>query len=398
MAPEVVVVSALRSAFGKLGGSLKDTPAVSLAADLMKKILGRANVDPREVDEIILGNAGQASTGGMGPVVARQALLTANFPPGVVSVTLDRACCSGLTSVGFGFRTIKSGEAQVILAGGVEVMSQTPLLLKQARWGKRLGSQVLEDPLVLSYFGEPIAKYTGLSAIKQGVDRAEQDWWALTSQQRYAGAEKQRKFEEEIVPVKVSSKGQEILFEKDESPRPSTTLEKLAELPTVYGSPTITPGNAPSLNDGGAMVLLMSREKAEDMGLRPLATILSYTGICGDPKESPGVPGLAVKKVLGKSRLSLSGIDLLEINEAFAAVPLVSTKILGEDDPAKIRDLREKTNVNGGAIAIGHPLAASGSRILMSLINELRRRGGGVGVAAICGGLSQGDAAVIRVE
>jgi acetyl-CoA C-acetyltransferase len=239
----------------------------------------------------------------------------------------------------------------------------------------------------------------GEVAVEHGVTRQEQDEWALRSHQRYGEAFSMNKFSDEMIPVEITAKGAPPrMMVQDEQYRPDVTLEKLAKLPTIYGSPTVTAGNAPGLNDGAAALLIMSKERAEALGLKPLATIVDMANAATAPRLIAEVPAYAIRKVLARTGLTLDQMDLIEINEAFAAVPLVSSKILGEGDPGRVAALRNKLNVNGGAVAVGHANTASGARLMMTLIYELRRCGGGYGVAAICGGLAQGDAAVVKVE
>lgn len=245
---------------------------------------------------------------------------------------------------------------------------------------------------------DPVSVSAGKAAVQYGVSREAQDNWAFLSQQRYKEAEKLGKFNDEIIEVKIKDRdGNDIFFNKDEFPKPYTTLEKLSKLQTVYGSPTITAGNAPGLNDGASAILLMSGETAKEFGLKPLAEIITTESAADSPGLSAIVPGTVIKKIITKLNMTLEDIDLIEINEAFAAMPLCSIKVLADGNSKKEEELKEKTNVNGGAIAIGHPLGASGARIVMTLMYELRRRGGGYGIASICGGLAQGEGVLVKV-
>lgn len=264
-----------------------------------------------------------------------------------------------------------------------------------------MGSVTMEDPLFRLGYRDynPVAVDAGEVAVEHGIGREEQDEWALRSHQLYGKAHSEGKFKEEMMPLEVGTKGDKpVVLEIDEQYRSDVTLDKLAKLPTIYGSPTCTPGNSPGLNDGATAVLLMSGKKAAELGFEPLASIVSVATVAMKPRLLAEVPAQAIKVALGKAGLGVDDISLLEINEAFAAVTLVSSKILGDSDRARTARIRERLNVNGGAIAIGHPNAASGARLVMTLAYELRRRGGGYGVAAICGGLAQGDAIVIRVD
>jgi acetyl-CoA C-acetyltransferase len=401
---DVVVVSAVRTPFGKFGGTLKDIPSIELGAMVIREALRRVNVKGEEVEETYYGSAVPGEVGLETDVPARQATLKAGLPADHVSLTLDRACCSSLAAVRLGFRGVRAGEIEVALGVGAENMSRTPLIVPpHVRWGTKLGNIELWDGLFgLGYKGfNPVSVDAGEVALEYGITREDQDRWAYQSQMRYAKAFSEGKFKlgEELMKVEIPlKKGPPIVLEKDEFPKSDTTLEKLAKLPLVYGSPTVTAGNAPGLDTGASAILIMSEKKAKERGLKPLAKILSMVATATTPRLIAAIPGFTVQKALEKARVPLGQVDLIEINEAFAAMPLVSTKILADGDSKKMQSLLEKTNVNGGAIAIGHPVGASGARILMTLIYELRRRGGGIGVASICGGLAQGDGAVVQVE
>ncbi|MFB3813373.1 MAG: thiolase family protein [Terriglobales bacterium] len=398
---DVVVVSAVRTPFSKFGGALKDMHSIDLGVVVIRESLKAVGLTGAEVDEMYYGMCIQSEAALESNVNGRQALLRAGLPPTVLSMTLDRACCSSLTCVQLSFRSIRAGNADVCLAVGVENMSNTPLVMNGIRWGRGLQPPVIRDHLnPISYTGfNAIAKDAGDSAVEHGVTRDMQDRWALRSQQRYQEAAKQGKFKDEVVPVCIPQhKRPPVVFDTDEFPKPDTTLEVLAKLPTIYGSSSVTAGNAPGLDAGASAVLLMRRAKAEELGLKPLATVLAAESVAVAPEKIAEAPAPAIQKALAKAAVRLDQIDVIEINEAFAAVPLVSTKILASGDERTWRALLEKTNVNGGAIAVGHPVGASGARILMTMMYELRRRGGGFGACAICGGLGQGDAAVIRVE
>lgn len=401
---EVVVVSAVRTPFGKFGGTLRDIPSIELGAMVIREVLQRANVKGEEVEETYYGVAVPGEVGLETDVPARQATLKAGMPGDSVSITLDRACCSSMAAVRLSYRAIKAGEIEIALGVGSENMSRTPLVVPPyVRWGSRLGSIEVWDGLHgLGYKGfNPVSVDTGEVALEYGVSREDQDRWAYGSQMKYAKAFSEGKFKigEELMKVEIpQGKRPPIVFEKDEFPKPDTTLEKLSKLPTVYGSPTVTAGNAPGLDTGASAILIMSEKKAKEKGLKPLARIISMIATATAPRLIAAIPGFTIQKVLEKSGLGIDQIDLIEVNEAFAAMPLVSAKILANGDPEKMKSILEKTNVNGGAIAIGHPVGASGARILLTLIYELRRRDGGMGVASICGGLAQGEGAIIEVE
>lgn len=399
---EVVVCAAIRTAIGKFGGALRETPTVDMAAAVIRGLLDRTGLAPDQVDEVDLGVTVQAECEDLAaPVIARQALLKAGLPPETVSLTVERACCSGLTAIQTGWRSLKLGEARAVIAGGADCLSRAPMVVRPLRWGSRLGHIKIRDPLFELGYQDfaPLARDAGEVAVELGITRAEQDGWALRSQQRFAAAAQRGVWQEEIIPLQVPGpRRQPVTFAVDEFPKPDTTLAGLAALPTIYGSPTVTPGNAPGLNDGAAALLLTTRDRARALGLPVLATVVDCVSTAADPRLIATVPARAVSTLLNRNRLGLSEVDLLEINEAFAAVPLCSTKLLGEGDPDRVAALREKTNVNGGAIALGHPLGASGARIVVTLLHELRRRQARHGVAAICGGLGQGDALLLRVD
>ncbi|MEA3222450.1 MAG: thiolase family protein [Thermodesulfobacteriota bacterium] len=395
---EMVVVSAVRTPFGRFGGLLKDFSAVELGTMAVKFVMEKINLEPKTVDELFMGVAILAGTAS---VAARQIIFTTGLSPETPSLTLDRACCSSMTCTALAMRNILAGEIETAIAGGMEAMSQTPLVARNARWGLRLGGIMLEEPLFMRnpIVDMPIAVGVGEVALEYGFGREDQDQWALGSHQKYFEAFNAGRFADEIHPVEVSQKkGSAVLMDKDESPRPDTSMEKLSKLPAVYGGKTVTAGNAPGLNDGATALVLMSKEKQKEMGLEPLATILSYANMAGDPLSSPYMPALSTQKALKKAGLRLKDMKRIEINEAFAAVPLVSTKVLSDGDGQLLKHFRSITNVNGGAVAIGHPTGASGARLIMTLIYELRRLGGGLGSAAICGGYGQSDAVIIKVD
>lgn len=402
---DVVVIGAVRTAFGRYGGALRLVPSIDLGAAAIREVLCRTGVSGNLIDEVYYGSCQPLETGLEIDVPARQAILKAGLPPETISMTLDTACCSSLDAVFLGYRAIQGGNANVVLAAGADNMGRQPYYLPpEFRFGEHKGDLRIIDGAFrgIAYpvpGVSPVSVDAGKEAVEYGVAREEQDRWALGSNQKYAAALEAGRFREEMMALELpQEKGTQVTLDRDEQHRPDTTLEKLASLPTVMGSPTVTAGNAPGINAGASAMLISSRAKARALGLRPLATILSVVRIAQDPSRIASAPAVAIRKALAEARLSLEDIDLIEINEAFAAVPLVSTKILAGGDEARRRSLLERTNVNGGAVAIGHPVGASGARILMTLTYELRRRGGGLGVAAICGGLGQGSGAVIQGE
>lgn len=399
---EVVIVSAVRTPFSKFGGILKDFRSIDLAALVIRECLQRVDLNPAEVEEVNYGLSIILEAGIETDVPARQATLFAGFPPESISLTVNRACCSSLSALRLGYRAIRSGEIDVALAVGSDNMGRAPLIAPGIRWGNRLGNVVLKDPLFKLGYPDfaPLAKDAGDVAVEYGVSREEQDAWAVGSHQKYFQAFEQGKFVvgEELMPVEVSQKkGPSIPFTQDESPREDSNMAQLAKLPTIYGSPTVTPGNAPGLSTGATAILIMSADKAREKGLKPLATILSSVASAMDARYIASIPAPTITKALEKAGQKLEQMDLIEINEAFAAMPLVSTKILADGNKSRQQELLARTNINGGAIAIGHPVGASALRITMTMMYELLRRGGGSGVAAICGGLAQGEGIVIKV-
>lgn len=403
---DIVIVSAVRTPFGKFDGLMKSISSIDLGMIVLKEVVKRINLDPKEVDEVYYGTCIPAEYALYTNVPARQITLLAGFPEDNISLTIDRACCSSMTALRYGYRAIKAGDADVVIASGAENMSNTALIAsaEKARWGSRLGHIQLEDILFeLGYSRKgfaPVAKDSGEVAVEHGITREMQDEWALNSHQRWFEAYNNGKFllGEEIMPVEIPQrKGNPIILDRDEPPRDNVSLEKMAKLPTIYDSPTVTAGNAPGLNSGASAMVIMRRSKAENMGIKVLATIDACQPAAGTPKYMAEVPAQAIKKLLEKTDYNLDNVDVIEINEAFAAVTLVSLKVLAENDTDKFEILKQKTNVNGGAIAIGHPVGASGARVTMTMMYELIRRGGGTGIAAICGGLSQGEAILVKV-
>jgi acetyl-CoA C-acetyltransferase len=400
---DIVIVSAVRTPFSRFDSAMADIPSIDLGVMVMKEVIKRVGVKPEEVEDIYYGSCIPAEWALELDVPARQATLLAGFPAENISVTLDRACCSSLTALRLGVMSIKAGEATIVMAVGSENMPRTPHLAPGLRKGVRLGHIKLIDPLFeLGYQAKgfnPVARDAGEVALEHGITREMQDEWALGSQEKYAKAvaDGKLKIGEELLPVVIpQKKGDPIVIEKDESPR-KTSMEALAKLKPIYGSPTVTAGNAPPISAGSSAILLMTRKKAEEKGLKPLATIVTVISSATVPRGIAVIPAYTIEKALGRAGLSLDQMDLIEINEAFAAMPLVSTKLLAKGDEKKWKELREKTNVNGGAIAIGHPVGASAARITMTMAYELRRRGGGYGVASICGGLAQGEAVILKV-
>ncbi|RYG71563.1 acetyl-CoA C-acetyltransferase [Lentibacillus lipolyticus] len=390
---KAVIVSGARTPFGTLGGGLKQLTASELGGKAIREALGRADLDGEAVDEVIMGTVLQ---GGQGQIPSRQAARNAGIPWEVKTETINKVCASGLRSVTLADQLIRAGDEDVIVAGGMESMSNAPYILPDARWGHRMGDKkvvdmMVHDGLTCSFAGVHMGSYGNSTAEEYGLTREAQDEWSYRSHQRATKAMDDGKFADEIVPVEVPQrKGDPITVDTDEAPRRDTNLEKLAKLrPAFDRDGTITAGNAPGVNDGAGAFVVMSDEKAQELGKAPMATILGHAEVAVESKDFPKTPGLVINKLLEKTGYSKQDIKLFEVNEAFAAVSLASGKI-ADIDP-------EKINVNGGAVALGHPIGASGARIILTLIHELKRQGGGLGIAAICSGGGQGDAVLIEV-
>ncbi len=388
----VVIASATRTAIGKFGGSLKDFTPGQLGSIVLKDALKRADVDTGEVDEVVMGNVLSA---GHGQNVARQAAIAAGIPVEVSSYCVNKVCGSGLKSIILGTQAIMLGDADIVLAGGVECMSTTPYALKKARWGVKMGNDEIVDLMVHDGLWDIFNNYhMGITAEnvaqKFGITREEQDEFSARSQNKAEAAIKAGNFKDEIVPVPVPQpKGDPVLFDTDEFPRFGTTKETLSKLkPAFKKDGTVTAGNASGINDGAACVLLMSEEKAKDKGIEPLATVKSY-GLSGVAPEIMGTgPIDATKKALLRAGIATGDLDRIEANEAFAAQSIAVNKSLGLNP--------DRVNVNGGAIALGHPIGASGSRILVTLLYELKRSKSAYGLATLCVGGGQGVAMVVK--
>jgi len=388
----VVIVSATRTAVGKFGGSLKDFNPGQLGSVVLKDARRRAGVEQNEVDEVIMGNVLSA---GHGQNVARQAAIWAGIPKEVPSYCVNKVCGSGLKSIVLGAQSIMLGDADAVLAGGVESMSTAPYALKKNRWGAKMGNDEILDLMIHDGLWDIFNNYhMGITAEnvaeKYGITREEQDEFSAKSQNNAEAAIKAGKFRDEIVPVEIpQAKGEPILFDTDEFPRFGTTKETLAKLkPAFKKDGTVTAGNASGINDGAAAVLLMSEDMAKEKGIEPLATIKSY-GSCGVPPEIMGMgPVCAARKAIERAGIATGELDLVELNEAFASQSIAVSRELGLNP--------DRVNVNGGAIAIGHPIGASGARIMVTLLHELRRRKGTYGLASLCIGGGQGIAMVVK--
>ena len=395
---EVVIVSAARTPFGKFGGDLKDIPAVYLGGLAIKETLRRAGIQGSMIDEVIMGMVVPA---GSGQIPGRQASIKGGIPHTVPVLTINKVCGSALKAISMAAQIIKAGDADIVLAGGMESMSNIPYIAPSVRWGARMSDVLMKDAMVLDGLWCPendvhMAVIGGSVAIENGITREMQDAWSVRSQQKWAEGEKNGYFDDERFPVEINTRKGVSTITRDESPRPETTLESLSKLkPLFVKDGTVTAGNAPGTNDGASAVLVMSREKAEELGVPILATIKGYSQVGRESRYISTVPGLAIQQLMTKNNLTIDDFDIFEINEAFAAVPLVSCKcILGMDD----KTMDEKVNVNGGAVAVGHPIGATGARILMTMIYEMKRSGKKSGIAAICSGMAQGDAIWVEVE
>jgi acetyl-CoA C-acetyltransferase len=388
---EVVIVSACRTAIGSFGGTLRDIPASKLGAIAIKEAVKRANLEPGEVEEVIMGNVLQA---GQGQNPARQAAMAAGIPQEVPSFTVNKVCASGLKAVILAAQAIALGDCRIAVAGGMENMSLAPYAVPKARWGERMGHDqfvdlMIHDGLWEIFYGYHMGVTAENVAKRYNITREEQDRFGLASQEKAWAAIRGGKFKEEIVPVEVpQKKGPPVLFEVDEHPR-ETSMEKLAALkPAFLPDGTVTAGNASGINDSAAALVLMSHQEAKARGLAPMARIRSWASAGVDPAYMGTGPIPATRRALEKAGLTIQDLDLVELNEAFAAQSLACIRELGLD--------MEKVNPNGGAIALGHPIGASGARILVTLLYEMKRRGAHLGLATLCIGGGQGCALIVE--
>lgn len=390
-----VIVAAARTAIGKFQGAISGLPAVDLGASAIRGAIERAGIDGEQVDYVIMGQVLQAGTG---QITARQAAVKAGIPKSVPAITINKVCLSGLNAIALADQLIRAGEISVAVAGGMESMDQAPYLLPKARTGYRMGDGKIVDSMIYDGLWDAFNhKHMGDQSddVNQEfkISRGDQDAWAARSHERAAQAIADGRFAEEIVPVWVPQrKGEPVAFEVDEGVRADTTVESLAKLKPAFRSDgTITAGNASQISDGGAAVVVMSKERAQELGLEPIAEIVAHGMSADEPPYLHTVPALALQSALKKAGMAPSDLDLVEINEAFAAVALHSAHMLfnGSGD--------DKVNVNGGAVALGHPIGCTGARLTVTLLHELKRRGGGIGAAALCGGGGQGDAVIYRV-
>jgi len=388
---EVVIVSALRTAVGSFGGSFKNVPAVDLGAEVIKGVLAETGLDPATIDEVILGNVLQA---GLGQNPARQAAMKAGIPEEVPAMTVNKVCGSGLKTVNLAAQAIKAGDGEIFMVGGMENMSRAPYSDPKARWGKRMGDSktidiMIKDGLQCAFNDYHMGITAENIAEKWNLSREEQDQFAATSQQRAEKAMAEDRFSDEIVPVSVPQRrGDDIVIDKDEYPKKGVTAEGLGKLRTAFKKDgTVTAGNSSGINDGAAAVLVMSKEKAEKLGLEIIANITAYASAGVDPAIMGTGPIPATRKALAKTNLTVDDLDLIEANEAFASQSLAVVKELEFDT--------DIVNVNGGSISIGHPIGASGARILVTLLHEMKKRDSKKGLATLCIGGGQGAATVV---
>lgn len=391
-----VIVSAARTAIGKFGGAVAHLPGVDLGATAIEGAVQRAGIDAGQVDYVIMGQVLQAGTG---QITARQAAVKAGVPKSVPAITINKVCLSGLNAIALADQLIRAGEISVAIAGGMESMDQAPYLLPKARTGYRMGDGKLVDSMIHD------GLWDAFNHVHMGdqsdtvnkefkISREDQDAWSARSHERAQAATESGKFKEEIVSLELPQrKGDPIVFETDEGIRPGTTVESLGKLKPVFQSDgTITAGNASQISNGGAALVVMSEERAQELGVTPIAEIVAHGMSADEPPYLHTVPALAVQAALKKAGMSANDLDLIEINEAFAAVALHSTRMLFNGNAGA----EDKVNVNGGAVALGHPIGCTGARLTVTLLHELKRRGGGVGAAALCGGGGQGDAVIFR--
>ena len=391
---ESVIVAGARTPIGKFNGAFSDTTAQDLGGFAIAGAMERSGVPASDIDYVIMGQVLQA---GQGQITARQASRKAGIGMDVPCMTINKVCLSGLNSIAMADQLIRAGEVEVVVAGGMESMTLAPYALPRARQGFRMGDQVavdlmIKDGLWCAFDDQHMGAGSDANAARLGVTRQEQDEFAARSHELAAEATKAGRLADEIVPVSLPQrKGDPLVVEEDEGIRPGTTVESLGKLrPAFSADGTITAGNASQISDGGAAVVVMSRLRAEGLGLPILASIISHGMVAGPDPSLEAQPANAIRKAAQKLGQDASSYDLYEMNEAFASVAVWSAKELGVS--------QDKVNVNGGAIALGHPIGMSGARLVLTLANELKRRGGGVGAAALCGGGGQGDALIIRVD
>lgn len=388
---DVVIVSAFRTAIGRFGGSLKDVSVVEMTSQLLKQSLDHLNIEDQKIDEVFIGNVLSA---GLGQNIARQVAISAGLDSSTPATTVNQVCGSGLKAVMLAYQSILTNENQIVVAGGCENMSQSPFLLKDYRFGKKLGNSqlidsMIQDGLTDAFSGDHMGITAENLADKYNITREEQDQFALESQQKAENAQKNGHFKSQILPINYQVKGESLVFDQDEGIRYGQSLEALAHLrPAFKREGTVTAGNSSTINDGAAVLVLMTAEKAKELNLEVLAHVKAIGQAGVDPSIMGTGPIAAVQKVLAKTDLTVDQIDLIESNEAFAVQSLVVNQELGLQ--------ADKVNVNGGAIALGHPIGSSGARILVTLLHEMKRRQAKLGLATLCIGGGQGNAILVE--
>jgi acetyl-CoA C-acetyltransferase len=400
---DVVIVAAARTPFGRFGGSLTNIDYFELGAIPMREVVKRTGIKPNMINEVFWGVGDTSACRDVfTPVAARQSLIRAGLPHETVSISFDMACVSAMHAVKLAAMEMAAGEIDCAIAGGATSFGQSPMVVRNLRFnGFRMGNVTMEDPLLALGYKDfnPVSVDTDNVAAEYGFTREDQDVFAARSHQNYEKAWKAGKFKDEMIPMTFPQpKGDPKVLDIDEQFRAGTTVEGLAKLKTIYGTKMITAGNAPGLNDGATAILLMTRKKANELGLKVLGQVIASTSIAINASRMPEGPGYAMLKALDKAKLKWDDMKIMEINEAFAAVPLVSMKVAAKGDNAMYKKLYDRMNPLGSAIAIGHPNTASGARIIMNLMYELRRMGGGYAIGSLCGGLAQADACIIKVE
>jgi len=387
----VYIVSAVRTPMGSFGGALKDVPAPQLGATAIKAAVEKAGIQPDQVDEVLMGCVIQA---GLGQAPARQAAKAAGLPDKVICTTVNKVCASGMKAIAQGAQSILLGDADIVVAGGMENMSSVPFYVESLRWGNKYGTTNLvdglqKDGLTDCYSNFAMGCAADICAADNQISREEQDAFAIESYKRSQLAWESGKFRDEVVPVTISSKKGDIVVDKDEEPW-NVKFDKIAALKPAFGKEgTVTAANASTMNDGAAAVVLMSKEKADELGIKPIAVLRGYADAEQEPVAFTTTPSIAVPKAVKRAGLEMSDIDFVELNEAFSVVGIVNTKKMNLD-PAKV-------NVNGGAVSLGHPLGCSGARIIVTLLNVLKQRGGKYGAAGICNGGGGASAMVVEL-
>ena len=388
--PEAFILDATRTPWGKFGGALRDHSAADLGAHCIRTIVERNQIEPAAIENVILGQVLQA---GAGQLPSRQALIHAGLPASTPSLLVNKVCASGMRAVTLAAQLIRFGENDLVLAGGMESMTNTPYYDMERRWGARMGNTQLIDGMVYdglwcAFDNCHMASHGDNMAASREISREEMDDWSLVSQRRWGAAYERGYYDREVTPVPSKRDPNHVALARDENPRPKSTPEIMARLHSVYGTRAITPGNAPAVNDGAAVLLVGSEEAAERIGVKPIARVVANAEIAAEPSEFPVASAWAIQKALGKAGLGIGDMSVIEVNEAFAAVPLICGQELNWDS--------ERVNRMGGAVAMGHPIGASGARLAMTVAYQLQELGSGFGIAGICSGTGQGDAILLE--